>query len=119
MVKDKGQAAAVAKATTPPTMPMGSGTPDTTGAGVWTNVRNVLETEYTVWAAFIASTFATMATHGTDQDMVQRMLTAKNYVRSRLSLVLCGLIDLPLGLCFLTVGILLWAFYRPPGMKSP
>ena len=83
------------------------------------NIRNVLETEYTVWAAFVASTFTTMATHGTDQDMVQRMLTAKDYVRSRLSLVLSGLIDLPLALCFLTVGILLWAFYQTPGMENP
>jgi SSS family transporter len=91
----------------------------TPGAGFWPNVRNVLESEYTVWAAFIASTFTTMATHGTDQDMVQRMLTAKNYVRSRLSLILSGLIDLPLGFCFLTVGILLWAFYRKPGMPDP
>jgi Na+/proline symporter len=51
--------------------------------------------------------------------MVQRMLTAKDYVRSRISLVLSGLIDLPLALCFLTVGILLWAFYRTPDMKNP
>ncbi|HEX4085814.1 MAG TPA: sodium:solute symporter [Chthoniobacteraceae bacterium] len=91
----------------------------TPGAGFWPNVKNVLETEYTVWAAFIASTFTTMATHGTDQDMVQRMLTAKDHVRSRLSLILSGLIDLPLGLCFLTVGILLWAFYQKPGMADP
>jgi len=60
-----------------------------------------------------------MATHGTDQDMVQRMLTAKNYVRSRISLVLSGLVDLPLSICFLVVGILLWAFYRTPGMENP
>jgi SSS family transporter len=91
----------------------------TPGAGFWPNVRNVLESEYTVWAAFIASTFTTMATHGTDQDMVQRMLTAKNYVRSRVSLVLSGLVDLPLQFCFLIVGILLWAFYRTPGMENP
>jgi Na+/proline symporter len=91
----------------------------TPGAGFWPNVRNVLENEYTVWAAFIASTFTTMATHGTDQDMVQRMLTAKDYVRSRLSLILSGLADLPLTLCFLTVGILLWAFYQTPEMKNP
>ncbi len=91
----------------------------TPGAGFWPNVRNVLETEYTVWAAFVASTFTTMATHGTDQDMVQRMLTAKNYVRSRVSLVLSGLADLPLQFCFLTVGILLWAFYRNPDMDNP
>ena len=91
----------------------------TPGAGFWPNVRNVLENEYTLWAAFIGSTFTTMATHGTDQDMVQRMLTAKNYVRSRLSLVLSGLVDLPLSFCFLIVGILLWAFYRTPDMKNP
>jgi SSS family transporter len=91
----------------------------TPGLGFWHNVRNILETEYTVWAAFVASTFTTMATHGTDQDMVQRMLTAKDYIRSRLSLVLSGLIDLPLALCFLTVGILLWAFYQTPGKENP
>jgi SSS family solute:Na+ symporter len=91
----------------------------TPGIGFWSNVRNILETEYTVWAAFIASTFTTIATHGTDQDMVQRMLTAKNYVQSRISLVLSGLIDLPLGLCFLTVGILLWGFYQTPDKENP
>ena len=41
------------------------------------NVRSILESEYTIWAALIGSTFTTLATHGTDQDMVQRMLTAK------------------------------------------
>lgn len=91
----------------------------TKGLGFWPNVRNVLESEYTIWAALVASTFTTMATHGTDQDMVQRMLTAKDYVRSRLSLVLSGFADLPLTLCFLTVGILLWAFYRTPGKADP
>jgi len=91
----------------------------TPGAGFWPNVRNILESEYTIWAAFVASTFTTMATHGTDQDMVQRMLTAKDYVRSRISLVLSGLVDLPLSFCFLIVGILLWAFYRTPGMENP
>ena len=91
----------------------------TPGASLWGNIKGVLNTEYTVWAMLIASTFTTMATHGTDQDMVQRMLTAKDHIRSRLSLVLSGLIDLPLGLCFLTVGILLFAYYRQPGKDSP
>ena len=91
----------------------------TPGAGLWGNIKGVLNIEYTVFAMLIASTFTTMATHGCDQDMVQRMLTAKDHVRSRLSLVLSGLIDLPLGLCFLTVGILLWALYREPGKDAP
>ena len=39
----------------------------------------MFEEPYTLFAAFIGSTLLTMATHGTDQDMVQRMLTAPNY----------------------------------------
>jgi SSS family transporter len=83
------------------------------------NVRGVLESEYTVWAAILGSTFLTMATHGTDQDMVQRMLTAKDHVRSRLALILSGLADFPIALCFLTVGILLWVHYQEPGKQNP
>ncbi len=85
----------------------------------WQNVRGVLESEYTIWAALIGSTFLTMATHGTDQDMVQRMLTAKDHVKSRLSLILSGLADLPLVMIFLFVGMLLWAFYQQPGKSDP
>jgi len=78
------------------------------------NVRSILESDYTIWSALLGATFLTMATHGTDQDMVQRMLTAKDHVKSRIALVGSGLMDIPLVLCFLAVGILLWAFYREP-----
>ncbi len=89
------------------------------GASFLGNVRAVLGTEYTIWAAIFGSTFLTMATHGTDQDMVQRMLTAKNATKSRLALILSGLADLPIVLCFLTIGILLWAHYQEPGKPHP
>ncbi|PWU10279.1 MAG: sodium:proline symporter [Verrucomicrobia bacterium] len=72
---------------------------------------HMLEQPYTIFAAILGSTFLTMATHGTDQDMVQRMLTAENSTKSRLSLILSGLVDIPLVLCFLSVGILLWLRY--------
>src|SRR5260370_1512203 len=36
------------------------------------------EIEYTVFAGLIGSTFITIATHRTDPDMVQRMLTASD-----------------------------------------
>ncbi len=91
----------------------------TPGIGFWPNVRSILESEYTLWAALIGSTFTTMATHGTDQDMVQRMLTAKNHHRSRFSLILSGLADMPLVLCFLLVGMLLWVHYQEPGKNAP
>ncbi len=74
-------------------------------------LKGMLEEPYTLFAAFIGSTFLTMATHGTDQDMVQRMLTATDYRKSRLSLILSGLADIPIALCFLSVGILLWVYY--------
>ncbi|MBS0657590.1 MAG: sodium:solute symporter [Verrucomicrobia bacterium] len=82
------------------------------GADFWTNVKSILEKPYNLWAAILGSTFVTMATHGTDQDMVQRMLTAENVKRSRMSLILSGLADIPVVLIFLVIGILLWVFYQ-------
>lgn len=88
------------------------------GDGFLKNVKNVLETEYTVFSAFIASVFVTMATHGTDQDMVQRMLTAKDIRRSRRSLILSGLADIPIALSFTFIGVLLWVFYHLPANEA-
>jgi solute:Na+ symporter, SSS family len=82
------------------------------GQGFWGNLKKLLEEPYTLFSAFIASTFLTMATHGTDQDNVQRMLTAKDFKRSRLSLILSGLADLPIAFGFLLVGILLSVYYQ-------
>jgi SSS family transporter len=78
----------------------------------WDKIKGMFEIEYTIFAGLIGSTFITMATHGTDQDMVQRMLTAKDIKRSRLSLILSGLADIPIVVIFLTIGILLWVFYQ-------
>ncbi len=82
------------------------------GAGVWGNIKGILEQEYTVWAAFFGSTFVTLATHGTDQDMVQRMLTAKNKKQSAMATILSGLADVPITLVVLSIGILLWVYYQ-------
>jgi SSS family transporter len=93
----------------------------TTGASLWENVKKVLATDYTIWAALLGSTFTTLATHGTDQDMVQRMLTAIDYKKSRLSLITSGLADLPIGFLFLTIGILLHLYYQvhpSPGLPQ-
>ncbi|MBV8414495.1 MAG: sodium:solute symporter [Verrucomicrobia bacterium] len=81
------------------------------GQGFGVGLKKLLEEPYTLFSAFIASTFLTMATHGTDQDNVQRMLTAKDFQKSRLSLILSGLADLPIAFGFLLVGILLSVYY--------
>jgi SSS family solute:Na+ symporter len=78
----------------------------------WQLFSGLFQSEYTIFAGLIGSTFITMATHGTDQDMVQRMLTAPDVRRSRRSLILSGLADLPIGFVFATLGVLLFAYYR-------
>lgn len=77
----------------------------------WGRVKSVLETEYTVWAAVFGSLFVTLATHGTDQDMVQRMLTAKNKRQSAVATILSGVADIPVTYAVLTIGILLSVYY--------
>jgi len=76
------------------------------------SLLGIFQQEYTIWAALLGATFLTLATHGTDQDMVQRMLTAPNYRRSRLSLILSGVADIPIALTFVLIGIFLFAFFR-------
>lgn len=78
---------------------------------LWQKITQVLTQEFTVWAAFLGSTFITLATHGTDQDMVQRMLTAKNKSQSATATILSGLADIPVTIAVLAIGILLYVFY--------
>jgi len=89
----------------------------------WSKIKGMFAVEYTIFAGLIGSTFITMATHGTDQDMVQRMLTARDVRRSRRSLILSGLADIPIALTFLSIGLLLWTYYQshvdPALPKSP
>ena len=80
--------------------------------GIQIGLKKMLEEPYTIFSAFVGSTFFTMATHGVDQDSVQRMLTAKDFRKSRLSLILSGLADFPIAGGFLVVGVLLFVFYQ-------
>src|SRR5216117_4043786 len=78
----------------------------------WDKIKGMFAIDYTIFAGLIGSTFMTMSTHGTDQDMVQRMLTAPDVRRSRRSLILSGLADIPIAFTFLSIGVLLWVFYQ-------
>lgn len=75
-------------------------------------LKGMLETPYTIFAAIIGSTFFTMATHGTDQDMVQRLLTAENQAKAKRSLIVSGFADIPIVLGFLAIGLLLAVHYE-------
>ena len=75
-------------------------------------LKQMLETPYTIFAAIIGSTLFTMATHGTDQDMVQRLLTAENPAKAKRSLIVSGFADIPIVLGFLAIGLLLAVHYE-------
>jgi SSS family transporter len=70
-----------------------------------------LTTTYTFWAGVLGGTFLTMASHGTDQLMVQRMLAAKNLKESRLALLSSGVVIFVQFALFLLIGVGLFVFY--------
>ena len=65
----------------------------------------------TLVAAILGGFFLTMATHGTDQDMVQRLLTTKSSRKGGLALIASGFANFPLTILFLSLGTCLWWYY--------
>lgn len=63
---------------------------------------------YNVFAAVIGGFFLTMATHGTDHDMVQRLLTCKDDAGSRRSTWMSGLVGVVITTLFMGVGLMLY-----------
>jgi SSS family transporter len=70
-----------------------------------------LTTAYTFWAGVFGGTFLTMASHGTDQLMVQRLLAAKDLGESRLALLSSGIVIFVQFALFLLIGAGLFVFY--------
>src|ERR1700688_3851521 len=66
---------------------------------------------YTFWAGVVGGSFLTMASHGTDQLMVQRMLAAKNLRESRMALLGSGVVIFVQFTLFLLIGAGLFVFY--------
>jgi SSS family transporter len=69
-----------------------------------------LAMKYTFWSGLIGGAFLTMASHGTDQTIVQRLLAAKNQRDSRRALLTSGVIVLVQFTVFLLIGVLLYVF---------
>jgi SSS family transporter len=70
-----------------------------------------LTKNYTFWAGVLGGTFLTMASHGTDQLMVQRMLAARNLRESRLAILSSGVVIFAQFAFFLLIGVGLYVFY--------
>ena len=69
---------------------------------------------YTFWAGLIGGTFFTVASHGTDQLIVQRLLAARNQRQSAVALIVSGFTILLMFSLFLLLGLMLFAYYMLP-----
>ncbi len=78
-----------------------------------------LATKYTFWSGVIGGTFLTMASHGTDQTIVQRLLAARSQRDSRRALIASGFIVLVQFTLFLLVGVLLFVFAQHTPLLAP
>ena len=69
---------------------------------------------YTFWSGVIGGGFLTMASHGTDQTIVQRLLAAKSERESKIALLASGVIILFQFALFLVLGVMLYAWQGSP-----
>jgi len=75
-------------------------------------------TKYTFWSGVIGGSFLTMATHGTDQTIVQRLLAARSQADSRRALLASGFIVLFQFTVFLLVGVFLFVYSQHTPLLS-
>ncbi len=67
---------------------------------------------FTFWAGLLGGTFLTMASHGTDQLLVQRLLTCRNKRDSQKALIASGFIVFAQFALFLFIGVMLYVYYQ-------
>jgi len=72
---------------------------------------------YTLFSGLIGGAFLSMASHGTDQLIVQRLLTCKNVHDSRKALITSGFLVFAQFALFLFLGIMLFVFYHGRNMR--
>jgi SSS family transporter len=78
-----------------------------------------LSRPYSFWAGVAGGCFLTTASHGTDQLMVQRLLSAQNERQSRAALLTSWVVIFVQFTLFLLIGILLWVYYGDSHLATP
>ncbi len=71
-----------------------------------------LTRSYTFWSGLLGGTFLTLASHGTDQTMVQRLLAARNEKDAKKALLASGVIVFVQFALFLVIGVMLFVFWK-------
>jgi solute:Na+ symporter, SSS family len=74
---------------------------------------------YSFWAGVIGGCFLTTASHGTEQLMVQRLLSARTESESRAALFSSWLVIFFQFALFLVIGVCLWVYYGEQRIAPP
>jgi Na+/proline symporter len=78
-----------------------------------------LSRPYTLWAGLLGGVALTLATHGTDQFLVQRLLSARSAREAARGLVLSGFIVFAQFVVFLLIGVMLFVYYQQTPLPQP
>lgn len=70
-----------------------------------------LDRAHTIWAGLVGGAFLAMASHGTDQLIVQRLLSARSLRDAQRAVVGSGVAVFAQFTLFLFIGLGLWAYY--------
>jgi SSS family transporter len=68
---------------------------------------------FTLITAVFAFSLISLASYGTDHDMVQRMLTCRSAVKGGRSALTATIVAIPVVSLFMLIGLMLWVFYNP------
>jgi solute:Na+ symporter, SSS family len=74
---------------------------------------------YSFWAGLFGGCFLVTASHGTEQLMVQRLLSARNERESRRALLSSWVVVFFQFALFLVIGVLLYVLYHDAGRPTP
>ncbi len=74
---------------------------------------------YTFWAGLFGGVALTLATHGTDQFLVQRLLSARSLRGAASGLILSGILVFAQFILFLVIGAMLYTFYQHTPLPRP
>jgi solute:Na+ symporter, SSS family len=78
-----------------------------------------LTRSYTFWSGILGGTFLTMASHGTDQTLVQRLLAARSERDSKKALLASGIIIFVQFALFLVLGVMLFTYAQHTRLPVP
>ncbi len=78
-----------------------------------------IDKPHTIFAGLLGGGFLSMASHGADQLIVQRLLSARSLRDAQRAIIGSGIVVFVQFALFLTVGLGLWSFYQGRAFDTP